>query len=555
MIAKDSIEQLKATVDIVDVVSHYLTLKKAGSNYSAVCPFHDEKTPSFTVSPQKQMFYCFGCGAGGDSITFVKDYEHLSYPEAIEKIASLFNFTLRYEKGGGRDYSKVLEHLNAFFRQELFKNQTALDYLKKRGVTDASIEKFQIGYAPPTPKVMEYLRSKAFPPDDAIKSGVLIQNDRGYYFRFEDRITFPIATPFGKIVGFGGRTLGNHKAKYLNSPQSALFNKSKLLYGFNLAKDTIHKQKEVIITEGYMDTLMLAQAGYTNTVATLGTALNTGHIPLLKKDDIRVTLSYDGDSAGANAAFKVANLMLQHSIEGSVVLFGQGNDPADLVSQNRLDELRNLFTNKLPFLEFIVKTICGRYDISNPHQKQKAYNETITTLKHFPVFVAEEGANLLSILLKVNAKTTLGELGRGKKEPSRELQQANIVKKRLNILEAGIIKACYEDTEILDYVIDIIDESFFSTHKEEFRAVLEGDTERSDVRNILLSPLVLTSNHESIKKNVTKLIELRALNDIDTLKKSGLTKEKVEFKIKEIQGILQKLKRGEIVIYESTGAL
>jgi len=556
MITKESIEQLKLSIDIVDVISHYITLKKSGTNYVAKCPFHEEKSASFNVNQNMQFYKCFGCGAGGDAISFVKEYEKLSYPEAIEKIASIFNFSLKYDKEGGRDYSKVLDGLNSYFKHELFNNKEALEYLKKRNISDSSIERFSIGYAPITQKVVEFLRQKAYPPEDAIKSGVMMQNDKNsYYFRFEERITFPITTAFGKIVGFGGRTLGKHKAKYLNSPQSAIFNKSKLLYGYFQAKDEIYTKKEVVVTEGYLDVIMLHQAGYKNSVATLGTALNSGHIPLLKKENPKVIIAYDGDSAGREAAFKAANLMLSSEIEGSVVLFEDGLDPADLVTQNRLDVLSSIFQQKKPFLDYILETLFSKVDISNPHQKQRVYGESLALIKNFPLFVAEEGAKIISFGLKVPLKNVLNDLRPSLKDKSGDLK-TNIVNKKIDLLEGCIIKSCYQDEETLSYVLDIIDDSFFINYRDEFLAMLHKDLEHKGLQEILINQLIIPSSKEVIRVNLVKLIENRCKRDIEYISKTAsLKEEEKRFRIREIRLFIDRLKKGEVMVYESIGTI
>ncbi|MFP4333631.1 MAG: DNA primase, partial [Campylobacterales bacterium] len=444
MISKSSIEQLKAVVDIVDVISYYLPLKKNGANYTALCPFHDEKTPSFSVSAPKQIYHCFGCGAGGDAIKFVMEYEKLDYKEAIEKLATIFNFTLSYEKGsGGRDFSKVLDQINNFFKHELFNNQKALDYLKSRGISESSIEKFEIGYAPSSAKFMNFLQNKSLLVGDVMKAGVIINTQKGYYFRFEDRLMFPIFTPFGKLVGFGGRTLGEHQAKYLNSPQSPIFNKSKLLYGYSQAKDEVYKTNQIILTEGYLDVIMLHQAGFKNAVASLGTALNMGHIPLLKKGEPEVIMAFDGDSAGVNAAFKASTLLSKNAISGKVALFGEGKDPADMVKEDKISQLKMIF-EKAPTLEsFVIKQIVSKYDLSNPTLKQKAYIETLEYLKTLPEFLAQNSLELLSFTLKLPFKKAQNDLFKLTKKRAFDEPKRSIGLRSLDLLEASIIKACY----------------------------------------------------------------------------------------------------------------
>ncbi|MFP4485749.1 MAG: DNA primase [Campylobacterales bacterium] len=556
MISKSSIEQLKAVVDIVDVISYYLPLKKNGANYTALCPFHDEKTPSFSVSAPKQIYHCFGCGAGGDAIKFVMEYEKLDYKEAIEKLATIFNFTLSYEKGsGGRDFSKVLDQINNFFKHELFNNQKALDYLKSRGISESSIEKFEIGFAPSSAKFMNFLQNKSLLVGDVMKAGVIINTQKGYYFRFEDRLMFPIFTPFGKLVGFGGRTLGEHQAKYLNSPQSPIFNKSKLLYGYSQAKDEVYKTNQIILTEGYLDVIMLHQAGFKNAVASLGTALNMGHIPLLKKGEPEVIMAFDGDSAGVNAAFKASTLLSKNAISGKVALFGEGKDPADMVKEDKISQLKMIF-EKAPTLEsFVIKQIVSKYDLSNPTLKQKAYIETLEYLKTLPEFLAQNSLELLSFTLKLPFKKAQNDLFKLTKKRAFDEPKRSIGLRSLDLLEASIIKACYEKEELLEFVLDLVDESFFKNHKEEFEALLQGEKESSKLNSIVLNPIILMPDYESLKINVGKLIENRCLEDIQKLKSLNLDGAKKEFKIKEIQLKLQKLKKGEIVAYEGIGTI
>ena len=284
MIKQNSIEYLKSSIDIVDVIGNYIELKKAGSSYKARCPFHDEKTPSFVVSPQKQIFHCFGCGKGGDAISFVKEYEKLSYPEAIEKIARDYNIKLEYEDNQEKNDDKVLDYFNNFFKKELEKNQFALDYLKERGVFKSFIEKFEIGYAPQNQTQLDFMQKNFIDIQNALLSGMVAKDENGrFYARFTKRVIFPIHNISGKIIGFGGRSLSNHPAKYINSPQTKYFNKSRIFYAYHLAKQSIYQKKEIIITEGYLDVIMLHQAGFTNVVATLGTALTKEHLPLLKR--------------------------------------------------------------------------------------------------------------------------------------------------------------------------------------------------------------------------------------------------------------------------------
>ena len=382
MIKKESIENLKNHLDVVDVISQFLELKKTGANFKACCPFHGETTPSFVVSPAKQIYHCFGCGVGGDSIKFVMEYEKLSYPETLEKLASMYNFNLDYENTTEKKQdTKVIEEVNKFYQKLFVNNDTVKEYIKKRGISEFSIEKFEIGYAPISADTINFLKSNHYNLTDAIDLGIIDTGTNGLYSRFIERITFPIYSISGKLVGFGGRTITGHSAKYVNSPQTKLFNKSKLLYGYHLAKEHIYKKNQIIVCEGYLDVIMLHQAGFNTAVATLGTALTAEHLPLLRRGEPKVLLAYDGDKAGLAAAFKASVMLSQSEFEGGVIIFKDNMDPADMVHTGKIQELNEIFSAPLSFTPFAIDYIISKYDINDANQKQKALIEANDYLK------------------------------------------------------------------------------------------------------------------------------------------------------------------------------
>jgi len=339
MISQSSLDLLKSRLDVVDIVGSYVTLKKDGANFSAPCPFHDEKSASFKVSPKKQIYHCFGCGAHGDAIKFVQEYKKLTFAEAVEDIANDQNFTLQYDNNteAKKDYSKLLESMSRYYRSQL--SEEHREYLRGRGLTDHSIDAFEIGYAPASHTQLSYMHSQVFSTADAIECGVCAADEGRTYARFTERIVFPIRNRSGKLIGFGGRTLTNHPAKYINSPQTVLFDKSSQLYGFHQATSAIHDKGTITITEGYLDVVMFHQAGIRTAVATMGTALTEAHAKLIAKNRWRTLLCYDGDRAGIAAALKAARLLSAHGIYGGVVIFPEGKDPADMVKRGS-DELQ-----------------------------------------------------------------------------------------------------------------------------------------------------------------------------------------------------------------------
>ena len=552
MISQDSIEALKARLDIVDVVGSYIELKKAGGNFKAPCPFHDEKSPSFVVSPQKQIYHCFGCGAGGDSVKFVMEYEKLNYPEALEKLADSYNFTLTYtDNKHNKPRSQVMDKLNEWYQTLLTKHETALGYIKERGIYESSIEKFGIGYAPESNATLNYIRSQQFSIKEAIDMGVVGYNQERNqtYARFVERITFPIYSANGSIVGFGGRTITGHQAKYVNSPETAFFNKSRLLYAYNLAKQSLHKKQEIIITEGYLDVIMLHQAGFDNAVATLGTALTHEHLPLLRKGSPRVVMAYDGDKAGRAAALKASKLLSASGFNGGVVVFDGGLDPADMVKEGRVEELSNMFREARSFIEFVLDEILSLYNLKDPKAKESCMQEGIAYLKTLSPILQEEyktylasrlgGLGVSPSLLKLNTQTNTNR--------QHIPQQRNSAHK--DMWELSLIKTVLEKPEYIEQILDVIDPGLLQFHSYEFSLVLQGKQDAPEVMAIMVDDSITSlKDEEALNAELitflTKYYE-RELKKVNIA--SNISFEEKAFYIRKFRGKIAKLKRGELV--------
>ncbi|KHG33960.1 MULTISPECIES: DNA primase [unclassified Sulfurospirillum] len=553
MIDKTSIENLKQRLDIVDVVGSYLELKKNGANYKCVCPFHNDTTPSLVVSPSKQIYHCFACGAGGDSIKFVMEYEKLSYPEAIEKLARMVNFSLAYttdEGGVKREDRKLMENLNLFYVKQLDKTPFAKEYLFKRGISDVSIEKFELGYAPASFATLDFLKMRGYAMSEAMEYGVagLGENNQPYA-RFIERVSFPIYSPTHRLVGFGGRTLSNHPAKYVNSPQTKHFNKSQLLYGYHLAKESVFKEKKIIVTEGYLDVIMLHQAGFTQAVATLGTALTSEHIPLLMRGDPEIIVAYDGDSAGINAALKASVLLSTHGLRGGVVLFSNGMDPADMVQNGLIDTLNRLFLSPQPFIEFALERIVKKYDLKDPLVKQQALNEATAYLKTLPKAVQESYTGLLSGTLNISQNLV-------KIQTHKPTKQAPNERSFEDMLELTIIKTILSQPGLIDTVLDTIDHAMFKTHQEEFLLLLENRLDHPKLRRILLWDDVKVYDENELIASMAAFLYHFYNEKFQAIKTSKtLSYEQKQFMIRKIQEKLMKLKKGELVPYESISPL
>ncbi len=541
MIRADSIDNLKNNLDIVDIISQFLELKKSGANFKACCPFHGEDTPSFVVSPSKQIYHCFGCGVGGDSIKFVMEYEKLSYPESLEKLATMCNIDLIYDNQTNKQDTKVLEEINKFYQKLFNQNESTQQYIKSRGISDFSIEKFEIGYAPKSQDTINFLKTNFLNLSDAKEMGVIDRGTNGLYSRFIERITFPIYSISNKIVGFGARTITGHNAKYINSPQTKFFNKSKLLYGYNLAKEHIYKMNQIIVTEGYLDVIMLHQAGFNTSVATLGTALTKDHLPLLKRSEPKVILAYDGDKAGINAAFKACVLLSQSEFNGGVVIFKDGKDPADMVKDGKIEELNSLFNSSTNFIIFAIDFIVAKYDIQNISQKQKALIEVNDYLKSLNILYQDEYKKYIA--QKLNIRESLIKIDLIK---SRQLE-TNV--NQIDIAELCIIKTVLEKKERLKQVLTIVDSSMFEIHKKEFELLI-NEPDNQSLNLILLNESLENYDDDRLKNELLILLLRFYTNQLNIIqhKEELLFKDKVLL-IRKIKDNIKQLKSGKLINY------
>lgn len=543
MISKDSIENLKNHLDVVDVISQFIEIKKSGANFKACCPFHGEKTPSFVISPTKQIYHCFGCGVGGDAIKFVMEYEKLAYPEALEKLASMYNISLTYENNTQQKLdTKVLQEINQYYQKLFISNVTAKEYIKSRGISEFSIEKFEIGYAPSSLQTINYIKDNFLNLGDAKELGVIDSGENGLYARFIERITFPIYALNGSIVGFGGRTITGHNAKYVNSPQTKLFNKSRLLYGYHLAKEHIYKRKEIIITEGYLDVIMLHQAGFEHSVATLGTALTQEHLPLLRRGEPKVIVAYDGDSAGLNAAYKAALMLSGGNFEGGVVIFAQGVDPADMVKEKKIQELSAIFEHPKPFIPFVIDYLITKYDLFDPQSKQKALEETNDFLKTLNPIFQDEYRRYLASRLNVNEKFI-------KVQHQKNHNRNDVQLMKIDIAELCIIKSIADKPNRLEMALDLIDASMFEYHRNEFEMLLH-DKDNPKLIGILLNEQLETYDDERLSNELRVLLikfyekKLHAIRYEEALEHN----EKKHIIVKIRDNIMQ-LKKGKLIAY------
>ncbi len=363
-----SVDQIKSKIDIVSLVSSYMKLEKAGTNFKGRCPFHNEKTPSFFVSPDRGSYYCFGCHAKGDIFTFVQEFEGLDFIGSLKVLADRAGVTLEQYNAENKTEKErlhsLLEQAVFFYEKTLSENSDAMDYLAHRGVSEKTIKDFRIGFAPSDWRELhDYLLGKGTSVSDMLKVG-LVKNKEGsasYYDTFRGRIMFPINDSSGRPVGFSGRILisDDKSPKYLNSPDTELFNKSEILFGLDKAKKDIRVKDYSILVEGQMDLVMLHQAGFSNTVASSGTALTAHHLIKLQRLSNRITMSFDSDSAGFSASDRSAKIALSLGMELKLIQMPAGKDPADLAKEDP-EILKECFRNSKPIVDFYTDTLLSK---------------------------------------------------------------------------------------------------------------------------------------------------------------------------------------------------
>lgn len=388
------IEEVRSRNDIVDVIGGYVRLKKKGSTYFGLCPFHNEKTGSFSVSPNKQMYYCFGCGAGGNVFTFLMQYENFTFGEAMQSLADRVGIELpqqemtsaqRREADRRTRLLEINKEAAKYFYMLLRspRGQKAYQYFKKRELSDETMQKFGLGYSDQySDDLYRYLRKKGY-DDDILKDSGLITIDevRGGHDKFWNRAMFPIMDVHNRVIGFGGRVMGEGEPKYLNSPETRIFDKSRNLYGLNIARTT--RKSQLLLCEGYMDVIALHQAGFDNAVASLGTALTSGHANLLKRYTKEVYLTYDSDGAGVKAALRAIPILKEVGIVTKVINMRPYKDPDEFIKalgaeeyQKRIDEAENSFL-------FEIRIMQENYDMNDPESKTAFYNEIAQKLLGF----------------------------------------------------------------------------------------------------------------------------------------------------------------------------
>ena len=492
-IRQDDLDAVRERTDIVKLVSGYLTLKKSGhDSFSGLCPFHTEKTPSFSVSPSKGVFYCFGCGAGGDAIKFLREVEHLDFAEAVERLAKEAGVTLRYE-GDTPAERRAASRRQALHRanEEAFdlyhrmlleghEGEEARAYLASRGIDRETWVGFGIGYAPGYPDFLLRRLSKSLSSEILVEAGLAIRDNEGNVRdRFRGRITFPVHDLSGRAVGIGARVLPGARddgPKYLNSPETPIYRKGEVLYNLNRAKGAVAKSGEVFLVEGYTDVIAMARAGMESAVATCGTALGEGHFRLASRFAQRMVLAFDSDEAGARAAERAYAFLEAFPVQPVVLILPEGLDPADFVRAHGGEALRELAATARPLVEYMIRRTVGRHDLSTVEGQTAAVAAALPVLEGLGDPVRQsEYAHLLAELADVTEGSVVLALERRMSGKPIELEKAVKRASAQEKVEREMLRLLARDWDVFrELAPRLVDEHFQTAGSRKLFATLVG---------------------------------------------------------------------------------
>jgi DNA primase len=511
-IAEGKINEIKERVDILDIISGYLSLKKAGGNYKALCPFHSEKTPSFIVNPEKGIYHCFGCGKGGNVFSFFMEMEGLSFPEAIRSLARKYGIFLPQnsaleskdikEKNYLYEINKLAKEFYTYSLLNSKKGGIAREYLKSRGLSSETILKFQIGFAPyGWDNLFNFLKSKKIGLDFAEKTGLIILNKEGkYYDRFRKRIIFPIFDLQDRVIAFGGRIIDKDEknAKYINSPETIIYSKGKSLYGLNFAKNHIIREDQVIMVEGNFDLLSLVEYGIDNIVAPLGTALQKEQIELLKRYTQNFIVIFDGDKAGKKAALNSLEIFLSEGLDPKIMVLPNGYDPDSLIKEIGKEGFVEKIRSSEPLIEFFLKSLIENENITQVSGKVKVIEKAIPFLKRIRNQLTRN-LYIQDLAQKLNIKEEF--IIQRLKSESRHLSLINDLnrKDRFKTPEEFLLKLILKNPEILPNLINYLVLDDFSDEK--MQKLLQMILKRSGEKTSLEPAVIINFIEDDELKN------------------------------------------------------
>lgn len=571
---QDVIDEIKSRCDIVDIISNYISVKASGTNYKAVCPFHTEKTPSFYISPQKQIYNCFGCGEGGDVIKFVMKMENIDFMDSVkilaEKCGLEINNNMDEETKKNIQKMKLLTDIHVetarYYLAILIQTQNkGYQYLKNRGLDDKIMKNFGLGYAPNDWQgLFNYLTKKGYEIEDLLESGLVLRkkDGNGYRDRFINRVIFPIFDYRGSVIGFGGRVLDDSLPKYLNSPDTPIFNKRNNLYGLNFAKKNI-ANNTIILVEGYMDLISLAQYGIRNVVATLGTALTENQGKLIKKYIDTVIISYDSDNAGINATLRAIDTLIKLDVNVKVLNLGESKDPDEFIRNYGLQEFNKIINNSIHYIQFKINIIRKNYNLDIGEDKIQFTKEIVKLFKPLksPVEI-DYYVNLLSNETGISTDSLKREIyGKNYIEPIKKkgswhnksadnkVEKPKIIEKGKEIIEKKLIKVLLENKEIRNKALLKLDKKDFIL--KDSKEIINYMIKNEDLDKISidkLKDLNISENYISDINNTTMdNINYEHNKSMEELIKT-IKKNSVQYKIDELlreQKNIERLSKSE----------
>jgi DNA primase len=514
------LDKIKDNCDIVTIISDYVSLKKSGTNYIGLCPFHNEKTPSFSVSESKQFFHCFGCGEGGDVLTFIMKKENLDFKDAVQFLADKCGIEIEKDNVNvklNKDKLVTFEinkKAARYFFKNLLENKNALSYLEKRRISYKAIRQFGLGYSYDSwDRLYKYLKDESYTDEEIERTGLIVKkkDNNSYYDRFRNRIIFPIIDTKSNILGFGGRVLDKSLPKYLNSPDTIVFNKGNHLYGLNLL-NKFSNRKRILLVEGYMDVISLFDKGINYCVASLGTALTERQSKLIKRFGEEVYICYDSDTAGIKATLKAIEIMLKIDVIPRIISLPEGMDPDDFINKKGLAEFERLFTNSLSYIDFKVKNVKKKYNMSILDDKIKFTKEVSKIIKDIKSPIEQDG-----YIEKISSET-----GISKDAIEKEIRGHNYYKDKfkndiktttklsIKPVDTIIPSASYKaEIELLKFMIKEKD------YYEYIKANLNVDNfDTIESKNIIMHLDLLYHNNDLIDEKVlfNKILEIPNLN-------------------------------------------
>lgn len=528
--SRELIEEINRKINITEIVENYLTLKKAGNRYIGLCPFHNEKTPSFSVTPESNLFYCFGCHKGGDMIKFVMEIEKIDFKDALEFLARKAGISL--EKYFNKSFSSESKNKQAL--KELYKKtalsfsfilenkeeaKSAREYLYNRGLTNQIIKDFQIGWAPESRGwLSNFLKSKNYSEDFLSKSGLFSRKGLSWSL-FSGRIMFPIKNQSGDVVAFSGRTLKDFGPKYINSPETLLFKKKYNFFGLSNALKAIRAKDFAVLCEGQMDVIAYHQAGINNAIAPLGTSFTEEQAALIKRYTSNVILSFDGDEAGKKAMLKAIILCEKNNISTKIVLFKKNEDPSDLIQDKGVEALQNIIKSNINSFDFVINNAVNRFDMQTPEGKERFIQDISAYISSINSNVRKESCiRKISEIIGINYNSVYADLSRGKNISRKTIKKENTIKNKHITSDLFLMIAVVVNREKFSYVRSrlSVDELEDKRAKEIFIALEESYRNDETEIESILSRIEDDSAKAILAENITS--EKFSMNNEEIIK-------------------------------------